>query len=66
VGSETPRLAAIRSLIELAHDEAAGGLDDAEGSDAAIASLLVLGVSPHEITAATLDRRTMREDHSPA
>jgi hypothetical protein len=66
VGSETPRLAAIRAIIELARDGGPGDVDDVEGSDAAVAALLVLGVSPHEITAATLGRRTTREDRSPA
>jgi hypothetical protein len=66
VGSETPRLAAIRAIIELARSGEAGELDGVEGSDAAVAALLVLGVSPQEITAATLNRRTTREDRSPA
>jgi hypothetical protein len=65
-GSEAPRLAAIRAIIELAVQGGTSELDDADGGDAAIASLLVLGVSPHEITAATIGGRTMREDRSPA
>jgi hypothetical protein len=40
------RLAAIRTIVELAGDH--------ESRDAVVALLLVLGASPHEITAATL------------
>ncbi len=44
------RLAAIRAIVELA--------DDHEGRDAAVALLLVLGASSHEIAAATLGLST--------